>query len=223
MENQVKCNKCAFVASKSDLNEHFQSEHGQKYVCQECGDLFLDKKVLGDHFLANHDPPKYIEPFPCEVCGLVFANFNLLRDHAQSHHAVAAETCGYCATTFENREDLHSHMIENHEEVVILCTMAKQIDKLSDDVVSFETFKKECTDTMKLMLNNQNKMMQELSKSRNDESKTNKPKETAPSPTKDKKQRKHSNYDNGKHNVTWVGTSHLVNDCQAKNVIMNHI
>ena len=53
-------------------------------------------------------------------------------------------------------------MIKDHEEVVIFHTMAKQVDELTDNFASFESFKTEVLGTMKSLFGVTNELKQEL-------------------------------------------------------------
>ena len=108
-------------------------------------------------------------PFSCEICGLVLANFNLLQEHVAHLHKTTSEHCKYCDHTVENREALQTHLIEAHEELVILHTMANQVNQLDDGAKHFETFKIEVMSLLKSMYENQNVMRQELFLIRNNQ------------------------------------------------------
>ena len=60
-------------------------------------------------------------------------------------------------------------MVNSHEEYVILHTMAKQVDNLSDNSESFESFKSDLFNTLKSLLENQVAMKQELFVIRNNQ------------------------------------------------------
>ena len=79
-----------------------------------------------------------IDPFPCEVCGLVLADYEGLQEHILKHHKPQKVNCHYCENTVEDNEALQNHMIEMHPDVVIVHTMAKQVDQLTDDSASFD-------------------------------------------------------------------------------------
>ena len=94
----------------------------------------LNKKPVEEK-KTKHENPSPIEPFPCDLCGLVLANFNLLQQHVKEHTPVKF-SCQYCESTEGNQESLQCHMIKAHNEIAILCNMAKRVDKLTDSFAS---------------------------------------------------------------------------------------
>ena len=98
----TKCEKCKFIGSNCEVNKHINSKHGP------------------------------VESVLCEVCDQVFPSGSFLQNHIQAVHTKKEEKCGYCENSFKSREDLRSHMEEAHEEIVVLCTMAQQVNSLSD-------------------------------------------------------------------------------------------
>ena len=68
----------------------------------------------------------------------------------------------HCKYSSVNAESQQEHLITNHEEYVILHTMAKQVDTLSDSSSSLDNFKSEVFSTLRAILENQNIMRQEL-------------------------------------------------------------
>ena len=175
------CTKCKFSGNKSELDKHLASKHGRKHICEECGINFIDVKTLKLHVKTKHENPSAIEPFPCEVCGLVLANFNLLQQHVKEHTSVKFN-CQYCDFTTGDQESLQRHMVESHEEIAILCNMAKQVDKLSDGFASLENFKSEISNVLKDLFDNQHILEQELFLIRNNQA-SNQPKPAATSPS----------------------------------------
>ena len=172
-ETVTACEKCGYMGSKDELSQHLRLKHGQSFKCDECGNDFPDVCTLKDHKDAQHSLPPQIDPFPCEWCGLYFSTFGLLEEHVQNYHRQQTlEHCHYCSEVFGTLEDLQSHMRAGHEEVVILCTVARQVDNMNDKfddimkkVGEVENNKDKLDDIMNkinVLTENQNVMMQEL-------------------------------------------------------------
>ena len=104
-----------------------------------------------------------IETVPYNECGLVMATFSLLQEHIRSHQTLLDINCQHCDFVAQEEGLLQGHMIEYHREIVILHTMAKQVDDLADGFASFETFKSDLSNVLKSLFDNQDKMMQKLS------------------------------------------------------------
>jgi hypothetical protein len=190
-KNNSNCPKCKFSGNKSELVKHLKQKHGRKHVCEECETNYMDVKTLKLHIQTKHENPSPIEPFPCDLCGLVLANFNLLQQHVKEHTPVKF-SCQYCDSTEGNQESLQCHMIKAHNEIAILCNMAKPMDKLTDNFASFENFKSELSSVLKSLFDNQHILKQEMFLIRN-----NQPKPQARYPTTETevKQRKRATED----------------------------
>ena len=156
------CSKCRFTGNVTEMNEHMDRAHKQKIVCEECGNSFVCEKTMLEHFQAKHVTLSSGEPFPCEMCGSVVATFELLQEHMSNHKTPRTIACKYCDVSSRDQKAFQEHMIESHEEYVILHTMAKQVDNLSDNSESFYSFKYDLFNTLKSLLENQVAMKQEL-------------------------------------------------------------
>ena len=86
-------------------------------------------------------------------------------------HPSLKESCNYCEFECSDNEGLQCHMIDIHGEIVILHTMGKQVNELSENFgerfASLETFKLEVTNVLKSLFQNQNMMKEELLKNQN--------------------------------------------------------
>ena len=161
-KDSSNCSKCSFSGPTSELEKHVKSKHERHHVCEECGNTFLDRDELGVHIQDKHEKAPCSEPFPCERCGLVLATFNLLQDHVNNHHPPGKVNCQYCDFCGGDEKILKCHVMETHNDVVLLHTMARQVEDLADDLTQFEHFKAELSNTLKLLFANQNKIQQEL-------------------------------------------------------------
>ena len=129
--NEGKPNKQDSIKQKnSEVCSNCASKHANKYLCEECGNYFVNNATLGSHIQSKHNKPSYTEPFPCEGCGLVLASFNLLQEHVNTHHSPVQHNCKYCDFRGGDEELFDSHLVESHAEVVILHSMAKQVEEL---------------------------------------------------------------------------------------------
>ena len=165
------CSHCSFNGNKTEMEKHLKSRHAKKLDCEVCGNCFVDDKTLNNHIQAKHARSPEVDPFPCERCGLVMATFPLLQEHVNIHHKSITMQCKYCGFSSENEESQQEHLITNHEEYVILHTMAKQVDTLTDSSSSSDNFKADVLATLRTILENQNIMRQELFLVRNNTTK----------------------------------------------------
>ena len=213
---EVQCDQCEYKCYLNiQLKKHKNTVHGLQR--------------------ADMSAAPFSEPFPCEWCGLVFSDFSLLKEHVSSYHAPPSTKCRYCSFTCEDKDMFQNHMIESHEEYVILHTMASQIDQATDKFVEFDTFKTDVLNVMNKLLENQNAMKQELflvrnnktcckrkvpddvhgqTHSKDDEKVANKhEKQSDKTSMKDTNDKKHAGEtrrkkkDGGNKEVVWIGSS----------------
>ena len=160
-----KCEECEFVVTPGDREKHMQSEHTKTVRCEKCSLNFSEKEALDNHNLAYHKEPR--EPFPCDTCGLVLATFGLLQEHINNQHRPGTESCKYCQHIAHTKEDLKEHVIQEHEDVVILHTVGMQVNNLTEKLEDYDNFKGEVMVMLKMILENQITIKQELDQSKN--------------------------------------------------------
>ena len=68
----------------------------------------------------------------------------------------------YCEHIAKHREDLKDHVYDKHSDILMLQSMAQQMDTISKSFEVFESFKGELTNVLKSIFDNQNAMRQEL-------------------------------------------------------------
>ena len=167
-QNEIcfKCEKCIFVGNASELEEHTEAKHVSLISCKDCGTNFSSTDILKEHKARKHN----VKTFPCDICGLVFANFIFLQEHRIAIHK--DESCRYCDYRAKNKEDLEEHLVYQHEEYIILHSLAKEVDKINEQFSTVETFGKQLStyetfmtdilSVLKSLLEGQNAMKQEL-------------------------------------------------------------
>ena len=101
-----------------------------------------------------------VNTFPCELCGLVFGM--IINNHIQSDHSSELTHCQYCDATVKDKEALELHMMEKHEEVVILHKLGKQVNDMHDDFVDLKNI-------LKTLQEDNNAIKQELFVIRNNQ------------------------------------------------------
>lgn len=72
------------------------------------------------------------------------------------------ESCDFCKFCTRNKKILKDHVYERHAEVVMVHTMAGQINEMNESLSFFNNFKTTCENTLKSILENQNALKQEL-------------------------------------------------------------
>ena len=187
------CEKCNFIAAElSEIVEHMVDIHtGQLLQCSSCDFQVKDKETLDMHVKSVHSPDvedsnkimyqdKAAESKPeevkCDQCEFVTKDIPSFINHIRTGHSEEAVACQYCGILVKNKEELLNHVYDNHAEIVLIHTMAKQINDLS---VNFETFGNQFSQVFETM----NAMKQELFVIRNKQSEQSTNLETNEKPT----------------------------------------
>ena len=176
LEIEIKCDQCDY---KCKLNKQLQNHKKTKHIeststkslkCPFCDSQCESVETFKEHLKQIHGmeetntnkagaPDNMAEPFPCSECNLVFATFNLLVKHMANH----TPNCRYCDYKTRNNEELENHMIAEHEDVIIVHSMAKEVTEIKDGLAKQETFKVELSNTLKLLFDNQEILDKKLS------------------------------------------------------------
>ena len=165
---------------KPELVKQLDATNMVTFICEVCGDIFTESKTFDEHTQKLHKLYIQSELFPCESCGLVLGSSIHLQEHVKSHDNTFL-SCHKCAFTAKDKKSLQNHVMEFHEEIFILHTLAQQVEVLSE---SLEALKMALTNTLVTVLDNQNTMKQELFMIRNNLATTSasKAKENCPKP-----------------------------------------
>ena len=147
-ESCYKCTMCSFSGTENELRIHLDNNHVE---CDTCTAVCADKNSLADHMKTHH------ELFTCEICNETFVHFPSLQEHFESMHSL--HTCESCGLEFNTADGLKAHVIEEHEELVILHTMASQVNDLHNSSDPFQT---EVLKLLQKVLDNQNVLRQEI-------------------------------------------------------------
>ena len=180
LENHIcfKCNKCSFIGNSSiAIASHVQANHEKvsvqietniRFQCELCDYTYKYNIQIKKHRQAAHNSTDTNEEFPCEECNLSFGNSKYLEEHMQSYHHNTAVPCSYCGIPLD-KKDYREHMLEFHEDTVILYTIGKQVDELHEKLETIEAFKSDLIHNMKNLMNAQNEIKQELFLIRNNQ------------------------------------------------------
>ena len=156
----LKCNQEAYALN----NETRQKEDIIQFKCNQCSYSIHTEEELGKHKLTHENEPVPMVSRPqrikCDQCSYIAEDVAGFVKHIRYVHT--AEHCQNCDYKAKDREDLQSHTIKDHEELVLLRTMADQVNEISGRFELFETFKEELADVIKSIAETQNAVKQEL-------------------------------------------------------------
>ena len=99
------CKKCHKRLQDEEIVKH----ECPKYICNECGKIFLCKTNLTSHTRKIHENLEEVKPHICSDCGKGFKNNSKLQKHMETHEE--KKSCPECG--FKVR-DLRKHMQNTH-------------------------------------------------------------------------------------------------------------
>lgn len=121
------CHTCGDRFITATLKQaHLTSAHGlekKKYYCQECPEVFDDRKKYRTHFKQTHTEDAYI----CNWCGLKFVYKNALKKHAIVHTKEKLFPCTVCPKSFVRKENLTQHMWIHSEHKRYGCATCNKV------------------------------------------------------------------------------------------------
>ena len=186
--HSFKCYKCEFESDeRSEVKKHERSEHvtlkcnqedvlnelnkekiqkddSIKFKCSLCNYNMKSREELEVHNATHVNKPVPLMSQPqrieCDQCNFIGEDVATFVKHIRSVHT--AEHCQYCDYRAKDREELQSHLIKHHEEIVLLHSMSQQVNEISDRFELFETFKDELGDVIKSIAEAHNAVKQEL-------------------------------------------------------------
>ena len=124
----------------------------------------VEENQIEAHKVTHVNKPVPMESQPpriqCDQCSYIGEDVTTFVKHIRAMHTV--EHCQYCDYRAKDRADIQSHLIKDHEEIVLLHSMAQQVNDISDRFELFETFKEELGDVIKSIAATQNAVKQEL-------------------------------------------------------------
>ena len=166
------CEKCTFIAHELvEITEHMVQFHTSTlHGCTNCNFKTGQEEKLKEH-AGMHCPAtkKAVKSkiaddlkIKCDQCEFTADGIPDLITHIRGGHSVEKENCKYCKYQAQDSDDLKEHVYDQHAEVIMIHTVAKQMDEVSDRFELFETFKVELGNAFNMLLDATNVMKQEL-------------------------------------------------------------
>lgn len=168
-----KCEKCEGEFDAGFIFEAHKCIITSKYHCEQCTFTAVTLAELLEHMVAKHtgelkkhleqinqEAPSDSSKIKCDQCHFMAVDTSTMGAHTRTEHSKVS--CHICDHRAVNEEKLKDHMYNIHPEVVMIHTMAKQMNIMSDKIEEFEKFGLELTNVLKRVLDNQNNMKQEL-------------------------------------------------------------
>ena len=149
----VVCPFCKFKSKdREQLKKHINNIHIEKetenkvqdninshsFKCGLCANEFSEFDSLKLHMETNHNSNQPAETSSCKYCGLVFLNSNLLNEHIGAYHVTKRITCRYCDFSCDESESYQNHMIEAHEDKLIVSQWRLRLINYLIKLVSWE-------------------------------------------------------------------------------------
>ena len=111
------CKECLFVAENvDDYAKHFNDYHktdDYPHSCTDCNFKCTNKLDLKQHYISEHNKQK---EYVCRTCRYRTLDYNNMKRHILTVHAPSPVyfKCDHCTSEFESKDDLNSHMYNDH-------------------------------------------------------------------------------------------------------------
>lgn len=111
------CKECLFVAENvDDYAKHFNDYHktdDYPHSCTDCNFKCTNKLDLKQHYISEHNKQK---EYVCRTCRYRTLDYNNMKRHILTVHAPSPVLfkCDHCTSEFESKDDLNSHMYNDH-------------------------------------------------------------------------------------------------------------
>ncbi|XP_059080157.1 uncharacterized protein LOC131878250 [Tigriopus californicus] len=145
-------NKCrdhvvnCFVRTKREKYKanNLTNKSGTIIVCETCGKIFKNKRLMERHVLKIHQDKKLTSK--CEVCAIELSD-SKLRRHMRNVHLAARFECPMCFKVEKFARVFWEHLRDNHLDRVteFPCPSCKQVFPINqDDGPNFPVHQEEC-------------------------------------------------------------------------------
>ena len=168
MVDKRMCQKCEKEFDAGFVFEAHKCIITSKFQCEQCPFKAVTLSELLEHMVPNHahelkqhlaqikkPEPEPVMPDPepkgiqCDQCHFVAEEVSTMVFHIRTTHTQHA--CHICAFQSQNKEDMKSHMYDHHPEVVMIHTIAEQMNIMSDRFEVLEDFVKKTVDERNAM------------------------------------------------------------------------
>ena len=209
------------VKSKENPEEQIQIESTE--TCTKCSlcNFIGEQNELKEHTEKKHGPK------------ITFGDSRDLDIHIEGVHSNSINEpfqCAQCRCVVKDKKELEDHMIESHEDKVLLHTIATEVNQMHKNQELHNSLLRDVFTVLESIFENQNIIKQELLINRNQTTNTTKKSdtkekdiekiETKKNDTKSDNVKKNEDVEekklteddiprknSHKHNITWIGTS----------------
>lgn len=115
--------------SELKLKPKETSENSVMFVCEACGNIFVDKRTFTKH-LREHKPHT---SYNCKVCGKQFADNQRLTVHMRLHTGEKPYSCSVCNKRFTQTSALYTHALLHTGEKPHQCDLCGKAFRIKAD------------------------------------------------------------------------------------------
>ncbi|KAJ8665016.1 hypothetical protein QAD02_006678 [Eretmocerus hayati] len=120
--NPMTCDSCGNIYKrKESLIAHITKEHGSgSSLCDICGKVCLNGRVLKEHLRIHTDPSK--KPRSCKICNKILSSKRALQGHMVQHESSRILfPCKICGKSLKTESTLQIHLNLHMGENKFLC------------------------------------------------------------------------------------------------------
>ena len=112
-----------------------------------CNEIDTDQEEVEKHVLSHTESQNLSSKIQCDQCIFSTTEVATFIRHIRTMHVL--EKCQYCSFVGSTKDDVQTHTKDNHEDIVVLLTMAQEVHGIYQMFENFETFKEELGDVVK--------------------------------------------------------------------------
>ena len=104
--------------SQARMKLHIANMHNSRqFKCIECEEVLPNRSQLQDH-MSNAHPTSSFSMFQCSECNSKEFSLSSALDHYRLDHQDMPYICAKCKLPFDNEQNLHIHLTNDHPELV---------------------------------------------------------------------------------------------------------
>ena len=166
-KQNYQCESCSLIAPDYESFLLHRSTCHIQFKCTSCGLFAVDENQLKSHKMQTHDK----KHLTCQNCPFSADDLNVLLQHVFDEHKSGATEeknsanmikCNHCDLSFSDNLSLETHTFERHPEIIMIHTMANQVNTLSEEINENRDFQNKCQSMLNSILHNQNIIQQEI-------------------------------------------------------------
>ena len=133
--------------------------------CEVCNYVTTEVKSFVSHIKDKHNEIYSLEGpaktlLKCNFCDFTTSSSSEITSHIEEYHNT--ESCNYCHFVASENLSLQDHTYQKHPELIMMHTMASQLNAIFEKFPLLNEFKTNCESLLNKVIEDQNVIKQEL-------------------------------------------------------------